>query len=235
MLRRRTPTEVSRTMRFPTPLLLTVPALALAATLAVAQDDGGQDDGGQEGRRTLLDLDRAEREAYLERMMRLAQPSEEHALLAGYAGTFDVTMRRWTEPDGEPTVFEGEAVHEAVLGGRFLRITSTATYEFPGVGSREVESLVYLGFDRRSERFTWYGMDTMATYALDAEGIHDGESRTLNLSGVLHDPALDVTQAYDIVVELVDEDTMKTTTIVHDALEPGPFELVEVISRRRKQ
>lgn len=210
-----------------TALLLT--ALALAAVF-VAPGAARQDD---EGMRNLIDLDVAERQRLQVQALDLAQPVVEHERLTAYAGTFDADVSMWTLPGQPPSKATGEMKHEAVLGGRFLRITGKVKYQFPGMGEYVVESIQYLGYDRRNGKYTSVGLDSMGTYATLAEGSLDPMTNVLTMSGVTEDQALRIRQAYDTIVELVDEDTLKVSTIVYDAFQAGPFKLMEVVSKRR--
>ena len=210
---------------------LLVTALALAAVF-VAPGAARQDDDGM---RNLIDLDAAERQRLQVQALDLAQPVAEHERLAAYAGTFDADVSMWTLPGQPASKATGEMKHEAVLGGRFLRISGKVTYEFPGMGKYVVESIQYLGFDRRSGKYTSVGFDSMGTYATLAEGSLDPMTNVLTMSGVTEDQALKIRQAYDTTVEFVDADTMKVSTIVYDAFQAGPFKLMEVVSKRRAE
>ncbi len=206
-------------------------ALLSAAILVVSFASAHQDDSTEGETKTLADLSPTEKMALQAQVMQLGTPSAEHAALAKYAGTFDQDFKMWSQPGVEPITARGEAVHEVVLGGRFLRIESKGSFEMPGLGTFDIESIQYLGFDRRSERYTSIGMDTMGTYWVTAQGVRD--EKAITLSGV--DEGLGITQAYDFIIELVDDDTMKTSIIVHDTFQPGPFKMMETVSRRRKQ
>ena len=207
----------------------------VALTFVVVSPGSARQDAAGDGMRNLVDLDLAERQALQVRAMQMAEPTEEHQRLTAYTGTFDSDVKMWTMPGQAPMEAKGQMEHEAVLGGRFLRITGKVKYSFPGLGEYDVESIQYLGFDRRSGSYTSVGFDSMGTYSTEAMGSFDGETSTLTMSGVTEDESLKLRQAYDSIVELVDADTLKITTVVHDAFQPGPFKLMEVVSRRRKE
>ena len=209
-------------------------ALGLSVFLLAPRGDALQDAAG-DGMRNLIDLDLAERQALQVQAMQMAEPTAEHGRLTAYAGTFDSKVKMWTMPGAPPMEAAGQMRHESVLGGRFLRITGKVKYSFPGLGDYDVDSIQYLGFDRRNNRYTSIGFDSMGTYATEAMGSFDEATKTVTMSGVTEDESLKLRQAYDSIVELVDADTMKITTMVHDAFQPGPFKLMEVVSRRRKE
>ncbi len=84
------------------------------------------------------------------------------------------------------------------------------------------------------------GSDSQDAFWSDWDGFLYGpqkcDEKTTECTGVVtEDESLKLRQAYDSIVELVDADTMKITTMVHDAFQPGPFKLMEVVSRRRKE
>ncbi len=231
-------------MRYLLPFALLTPALLLLTARGSARQDEPKPEQprpeqvkpGQakpeQALRNLIDLDPAERQALQVRAMELAQPSEEHARLTSYAGTFDAEVKMWIAPGQPPLESKAVMTHESVVGGRFLRISGSTTFTFPGMGEYSVESLQYLGFDRRSGEYTSVGFDSMGTYSTEARGTFDEATSTATLSGVTEDPSLGIRQAYDTVIEFVDADTLKMTTIVYDAFQPGPFKLMEVTSRR---
>jgi uncharacterized protein DUF1579 len=202
--------------------LLTAAAIAASLSTAVARQDDDQ------GTRTLLDLNPQEIQAAQMKAMELAGPGAEHAMLAKYAGDFDLQITLWMGAGATPQTSSGTAVHQMVLGGRFLRINS----EMKVMGF-DTESLLLWGFDRRDGKFTSVGFDTMGTYSVTAQGPYDPQTKTITFSGTDTDPALRITQVFDFEVELVDGDTMKTSIIYHDMFQAGPFKMMETISRRR--
>ena len=68
----------------------------------------------------------------------LAAPTEEHAKLEAFVGTFAAEVKIWMGP-GEPTVTTGVMTNSMDLGGRFLRQSyqgDTVEGPFPSFAGR---------------------------------------------------------------------------------------------------
>ncbi|MBL8745931.1 MAG: DUF1579 family protein [Phycisphaerae bacterium] len=127
-------------------------------------------------------------------MMADMQPGPQHKLLEGLAGTWACVTRHWMDPAQPGARIEHEVRSSMILGGRFLRIETTG--DFFGV---PFESLTIMGYDRRHERYTIVGFDTLGTYFVTAEGSRDEESKSLRLKGTTHDPKTGATERYTFV------------------------------------
>jgi hypothetical protein len=98
----------------------------------------------------------------------LTIPSEPHELLATTVGTWDVTIRIWSdpEPEAEPaSETEGTAVGRWILGERFVE----TVYEGEVLG-RAFEGLKIEGFDKAAEKYVSTWRDNLGTYTLVFEG-----------------------------------------------------------------
>lgn len=137
--------------------------------------------------------------------MGLAAPGPEHAVLEKLAGDWTCEMKMWMAPGTDPIVSTARSKSELVLGGRFLQTYSSGAMEFGGT-SFSVESLGMMGFDRRNGVFTVVGFDTMGTYYITASGEQDAETGHITLSGSDHDAASGMTQTYEFVYRLIDDD-----------------------------
>lgn len=112
--------------------------------------------------------------AAMAEMMRLAQPGPEHEELARYAGEWDVEMSLTRMPGAPPLQAKAKAVATSILGKRFLEIDTEGS-----MMGMPVQSKSLLGFDRRHERWTTVGFDTMGTYWVSGQGVReqDGVAR----------------------------------------------------------
>ncbi|MDA1265092.1 MAG: DUF1579 family protein [Planctomycetota bacterium] len=216
-------------------LFVALTALATSSLVALPLLRAQDDEPVQDKQRTLLELSDAEKIQAQQQAMALSTPAAEHTLLSPYVGVFDASTKMWTGPNTKAVTTKGESTNEAVLGGRYLRMSSHARYEIRGQGTYEVESLQYLGFDRRTGKYSLTGFDTMGTYATTAEGTYDQATRTMTLSGTSDDPSIGITQAFDVVISFGDADTLTVKTIVYDAFQAGPFTLTEVAYTRRPE
>jgi hypothetical protein len=126
----------------------------------------------------------------------LTGPVEEHKLLAGMAGKWDMEVKLWPGPGATPIVLKGACDNKMILGGRFLKSESA------GKGS-PIEALQIIGFDRRFGRYTFVGYDNFGTYYITAEGVLDAGKETLTLHGEEAGPQAGQSQKYDIVLHFI--------------------------------
>lgn len=138
-----------------------------------------------------------------EEVLELSQPGEHHEHLDRLAGDWDLTIRVWSSPDGEPTESAGTAEARWILDGRFL----WTIYRAELLG-QPFEAWSIEGYDNRAQRYLGTWRDTQGTYTLiytgkcqlppQAEGeekvdkaqaqpMPDGRYRVMNTS--LTDPA----------------------------------------------
>lgn len=85
-------------------------------------------------------------------------PGEGQKRLEPMIGTFDVTVRVWTDPAKPPLEYEGSAVNTWVLGGRYVQTMLSTVMDgepFDGIG--------YYGFDNVSKSYQAAWMDNGST------------------------------------------------------------------------
>ena len=167
----------------------------------------------------------------MQEMMALAEPGPEHEILVKMAGTWEQTVKFWMKPGSEPSVMHGKSVNTMILGGRFLQSNVTG-----GEGEMKMEGLNLMGYDRRHKKFTTVGFDTWGTYYVTAAGPYDEKTKSIVMYGEDEEPTMGITQKYDIIVQIVDEDTYVTEIVFKDARTPDQkeFKMVEVTNKRVK-
>jgi hypothetical protein len=158
----------------------------------------------------------------------LVQPAEEHALLRGLAGDWSVSTKIWVRPGAEPVVTEGTSKSEMILDGRFLKTTTVGE-----LFHTKTESLVIMGFDRRSDEYTLVTFDTMGTYYITGAGGYDAESKTLTLNGTSGHPKFGITETYVFEIQLVGNDEY-VTSVLFDQPDGSKFKMTEITYRRAK-
>jgi hypothetical protein len=158
----------------------------------------------------------------------LVQPGKEHALLAGLAGDWNMTIKMWGKPGMEPIVSTAKGRNHMILEGRFLQ-TATVGELF----NTKTESLTLMGFDRRSDEYTLVGFDTMGTYYVTGAGGYDAETKTMTLKGISEHPKFGITETYAFVIKLVSDDEY-VTSILFDQPDGSQFKMVELTHRRAK-
>lgn len=113
-------------------------------------------------------------------------PREQHKMLDPFVGDFEVESSFSMGPGMPPMVGKSTMKGEWVLGKRFVRSTGT-----PAAGEElPIESINYFGFDTRKNKYFWWGMDTMGTYGVFAEGDYDAATKTFTLLGENEEPGI---------------------------------------------
>lgn len=213
-------------------ILTAAAALAAGAPAVTAQDGQTEEDTVSEKKSEFPMPEMSEEQkAMYEKAMQIAGPGPEHELLAGMAGSWDVTGRIWPTPGAATTETTGTAEARMILGGRFLELRTTG-----GEGSLAADSLAILGFDRRHGHYTLVACDTWGTYYVTAEGHWDEEEEALVLSGTDFDPTMEHLQEYDFVYRFPDGDTWVNEIVFKDPVHTqgkGPHKMVEIVNRRQ--
>ncbi|PKK83031.1 MAG: hypothetical protein CVT49_10835 [candidate division Zixibacteria bacterium HGW-Zixibacteria-1] len=173
-----------------------------------------------------------EQAPWMEEAMRLSQPGPEHALLAGLEGKWDMTGWIMPMPGAVPIDFSGKAVNEMILGGRFLEMTSES-----GEGEMYTETLTILGFDRRSNKYTFVGYDTWGTFYVTAAGGYNDTTKVITMYGEEVDVIAGFTQKYDQAIQIIDKDKFILTTVFYNKEMTGgaeQFKMLEITYTRAK-
>ncbi len=133
----------------------------------------------------------------------LAAPTEEHARLEPFVGTFAAEVRLWMGP-GDPMIMTGTMVNEWDLGQRFLR----QTYEgdevegpFPAFAGRG-----YWGYNKIDGRWEGFWIDTASTVQQIEHGTLDASGRVWTMLGDMTDPGSGQPLRKRSVITLIDAD-----------------------------
>lgn len=196
--------------------ITTILALLLLAVPALAQEE----------------MTEAEKAEMARKYMQAAQPGPEHERLARLAGPWDTEITMWPTPGADPVVVEGTCENRMILAGRFLESACGGSY-----GGMPVESVTILGFDRRSEEWTWLALDTMGTYWVSAKGGAAPEGGAIVMVGEDYDALFDYTQTWEAVLEIEGPDRYVTSLVFSDSAHTRggqPHKLIEVVHTRRE-
>ncbi len=160
-------------------------------------------------------------EEQMKEMNELLLPGEEHNLLKQFEGKWTTEYKFRMAMDQEPITSQGKSNIEMILGGRFLRWTSTG--EMMG---QKVESLIIIGFDKRYKKFTIYGFDTMGTYAVSAEGELNSKTNVITLEGTNYEPAFDKEVKFQMTFDTSDEDKLSFAVLFES---PDGSEFIPIV------
>ncbi len=140
--------------------LLSILLLAGLTLAAAAQDHptGVAEPG-------VSDSDEAAEEPAVDPIAELTEPGEHHEHLDLLAGDWDLTIRVWQAPDGEPIEAAGTAEARWILDRRFLwTIYRTELFDRP------FEAWSIEGYDNQSKEYVGTWRDTQGTYTLVYRG-----------------------------------------------------------------
>lgn len=107
----------------------------------------------------------AEQQAEMDAYARAGTPGAPHAALALAAGSYDLKLKSWYEPGGEPMEETGTATRRMILGGRVLVESMDATMmgaPFTGHGMS--------GYDNVTGKYWSTWMDNFSTGLMASEG-----------------------------------------------------------------
>jgi hypothetical protein len=167
----------------------------------------------------------------LEDLAALSVPSEPHELLATTVGTWDVTIRVWSDPDPEAepaSETTGTAVGRWILGERFVE----TVYEGEVLG-RPFEGLKIEGFDKGAETYVSTWRDNLGTYTLVFKGTCESSCRERTMSSSFLEPVSKQTFRLKGVTTITDEDAYTYESFV---MTPNgqEFKNMELDAKRRK-
>ena len=95
----------------------------------------------------------------------LTQPGEHHEHLDRLAGDWELTIKIWTSPDGEPVESSGSAEARWILDRRFLWTIYRAE-----LFGKPFEAWSIEGYDNQAEQYVGTWRDTQGTYTLVYRG-----------------------------------------------------------------
>lgn len=116
------------------------------------------------------------------KMMELAEPGENHRLLAQLAGSWNYRMKFWMAPDAPPSESTGLAERKAVFGGRYFITEASGKVPMPGADGKlqevDFKGMAVEGYDNVKQKFVSTWIDNMGTGITVSEGAYDAASKT---------------------------------------------------------
>lgn len=148
-------------------LMLIGTCLVMAACSATAEE-----------RHHAQEMGKMDMQAMMETWMKLAQPAEPHAQLAGMAGSWTTKSKEWMEPGNPPVESTGTSEMTMLLGGRFLQ------QRFDGsMMGRPYNGIGTTAYDNVRQRYVSTWIDTMSTGIFMMEGTAGADGKTITLHG----------------------------------------------------
>jgi len=121
----------------------------------------------------------ADEKAWMEYMT----PGPMHEMMGKSIGEWKTKNKYWMDPSGKPTLSDGTASVEIILGGRYLKATHKGT-----VMGMPMEGINLQCYDNASREFTAVWIDNLGTGISVSKGTYDVETKTLYFIGRMIDP-----------------------------------------------
>lgn len=124
-----------------------------------------------------------EEQKMMQEMMQAMQPGPMHEWLKQWAGEWDMTVKFYGSPSGEPEVSKMSATSSLIMDGRYLIEKVSGNLDMPGVGKVPFEGVSTMGYDNMQKKFfsTWY--DNMSTGMMFETGTVDAAGKVLTSEG----------------------------------------------------
>ncbi len=129
-------------------------------------------------------------------------PGWAHEMLATNVGEWKTAAKFWMSPGSEPSVSEGTAINEMMMGGRYLKSMNTST-----VMNMPMEGMSLEGYDNAAKEFTSIWIDNMGTGIMVAHGNYDEDSKTITYTGNIMDPISGKEMSFRETMKYVDDNT----------------------------
>lgn len=163
----------------------------------------------------------ADTQAMMAEMAKYAEPGPEHKLLDATVGKWKSVSKSWYMP-GEPTVSEGTAETQWILGGRFLLFKTNGS-----MMGQPFEGMEVLGYDRKAKEYTAFWIDNMGTaiYPM-SNGKYDAASKTFTFKANWPNPMGPGTIPYTMTTKILSPDShVFTMATVKDGKEWTEMEI----------
>jgi hypothetical protein len=172
--------------KFATLIVLLSLAALLAGRASLAEDKKG---------------DANDEKAYMEAMMKAAQPGEPHKALAGFEGSWEESIKMWMDPSKPPEESKATSEAKMIMGGRYLEEKITGEF-----GGMKFEGRGLTGYDNVRKKFTWAWIDNMGTGIGLASGNYDADKKTYTYRGEEADPLSGKAFKTKTVTHVIDKD-----------------------------
>ncbi len=116
-------------------------------------------------------------------MMKYANPTKAHDFLKTYVGKWDVEVKQYEQPGGQPMTSKGTMTGELVFGGRFaLCHFESQMMEMPFQGMQ------LMGYDLYQNKYVGLWFDSMSTAFYHTTGTLDAAGKVLTETGMWPNP-----------------------------------------------
>jgi hypothetical protein len=156
-------------------------------------------------------------------------PGKEHAMMAGWDGTWNGEVTIWMKPGGEPSKSTSVATNKMVLGGRYQLSTHKGNF-----GGMPFEGMSTLAFDNAKKIFISTWMDNMGTGLMTGEGKWDEATKSITLRGKVMDPGQSKDVDFKEVFTVIDNDHQRMEMFGQNPQDGKEFKSMEILFTRKK-
>lgn len=136
----------------------------------------------------------------MQKWMDYMTPGDMHEMMAKSVGEWTYVSKYWMDPSAPPTVSEGRAVYEMILGGRYLKSMS-----YSDVMGMPMEGMNILAYDKAQNEFYSFWIDNMGTGMTTARGKYDEKSKVCDMKGKMVDPMTGNEIEYRQTMKFIDD------------------------------
>ncbi len=126
--------------------------------------------------------------------------TEEHKLIESMAGTWDASVKFWTQPGTKPHISMAKSTCKSILNGKFLLEDYKGSFS-----GKPFEGMSIMGYDTTLKTFSNYWVDNMGTGAIYSEGKIDPETKIISLKGHVTDPLSQSKKTTYSIIRITDE------------------------------
>lgn len=156
------------------------------------------------------------------------KPTKQHELFQKDVGTWDLTVKSWMDPKGEPVESKATEVARMLPGGLWL--LSEFTGEF---GGRPFHGRGQFSYDIGKKKYVATWIDSGITLPILLEGTYDEATRTLTLTGDSADPLGRPLKMREQATYRADGTKLFTMFMKSDAIGPDFVKMMEITYRKR--
>jgi hypothetical protein len=130
------------------------------------------------------------------------------------------------DPSAPPTVSEGRAVYEMILGGRYLK-----SMNYSDVMGMPMEGLNILAYDKATNEFFSFWIDNMGTGMTMARGKYDEKTKFCSMKGTMIDPISGGEVEYRQTMKFIDDNNQLFEMFMIS--EGKEVKNMEIVSKRK--
>ena len=162
----------------------------------------------------------------MKKWMDYMTPGEIHSMMAKSVGEWTYVSKWWNDPSAPPTVSEGRAVYEMILGGRYLKCMN-----YGEVMGMPFEGMNLLAYDKAMNEFFSFWIDNIGTGMTMARGKYNDKTKVCDMKGTMVDPMLGKEIEYRQTMKFLDDNNQLFEMYL--SYEGKEFKTMEIMSTRK--